>query len=81
MIASFGMGRLMRTAEGMGAQRQARIKRQSYRDREAVLSPRVRRSAMAESDEYWSYLMPGAYALVGEADQALSWLEHATPLA
>ena len=32
--------------------------------------------AMAESDEYWSYLMAGAYALVGEADQALSWLEH-----
>ena len=32
---------------------------------------------MAESDEYWSYLMAGAYALVGEADQALSWLEHA----
>ena len=31
---------------------------------------------MAESDEYWSYLMAGAYALVGEADQALSWLEH-----
>ena len=32
---------------------------------------------MAESDEYWAYLMAGAYALVGEADQALSWLEHA----
>ena len=33
--------------------------------------------AMAESDEYWSYLMAGAYALVGEVGQALSWLEHA----
>ena len=32
---------------------------------------------MAESDEYWSYLMAGAYALVGEADSALSWLDHA----
>ena len=32
---------------------------------------------MAESDEYWAYLMAGAYALVGEADQALRWLEHA----
>ena len=31
---------------------------------------------MAESDEYWSYLMAGAYALVGETDQALGWLEH-----
>ena len=32
---------------------------------------------MAESDEYWSYLMASAYALVGESDQALDWLEHA----
>ena len=32
---------------------------------------------MAESDEYWSYLMAAAYAMVGETDQALSWLEHA----
>ena len=32
---------------------------------------------MAESDEYWSYLMASAYALVGEEDQALGWLEHA----
>jgi hypothetical protein len=31
---------------------------------------------MAESDEYWSYLMAAAYALVGDADQALRWLEH-----
>jgi len=42
-----------------------------------VLSPpSAAERAMAESDEYWSYLMAGAYALVGEADQALSWLEH-----
>jgi hypothetical protein len=33
--------------------------------------------ATAESDEYWAYLMAGAYALAGEADQALDWLEHA----
>jgi hypothetical protein len=32
--------------------------------------------AMAESDEYWTYLMAAAYALVGETDQALGWLEH-----
>jgi len=32
---------------------------------------------MAESDEYWSYLMASAYALVGEEGQALGWLEHA----
>jgi eukaryotic-like serine/threonine-protein kinase len=47
-------------------------------NREAVLSPpSAAERAMAESDEYWSYLMAGAYALVGEADQALSWLDHA----
>lgn len=47
-------------------------------DRVAVLSPpSAAERAMAESDEYWAYLMAGAYALVGEADQALSWLEHA----
>jgi hypothetical protein len=47
-------------------------------DREAVLSPpSAGERAMAESDEYWSYLMAGAYALVGETDQALSWLDHA----
>jgi hypothetical protein len=33
--------------------------------------------AMAESDEYWAYLMAAAYALAGEEDQALGWLEHA----
>ena len=32
---------------------------------------------MAESDEYWSYLMAAAYAQVGEPDQALRWLDHA----
>ena len=32
--------------------------------------------AIAESDEYWSYLMASAYALVGEEDEALRWLEH-----
>ena len=47
-------------------------------DRAAVLSPpSAAERAMAESDEYWAYLMAGAYALVGEVDQALSWLEHA----
>jgi serine/threonine protein kinase/Flp pilus assembly protein TadD len=46
--------------------------------RAAVLSPpSAAERAMAESDEYWSYLMASAYALVGETDQALSWLEHA----
>ncbi len=47
-------------------------------DRAAVLSPpSATERAMAESDEYWAYLMAGAYALAGEGDQALSWLEHA----
>ncbi|MEZ0336394.1 MAG: protein kinase, partial [Gemmatimonadales bacterium] len=46
-------------------------------DRAAVLSPpSPAERAMAESDEYWAYLMAGAYALVGETDQAISWLEH-----
>jgi serine/threonine-protein kinase len=45
--------------------------------RAAVVSPpSAAERAMAESDEYWSYLMASAYALVGESDQALSWLEH-----
>jgi eukaryotic-like serine/threonine-protein kinase len=39
--------------------------------------PGAAERAMAESDEYWSYLMAAAYALVGETDPALSWLEHA----
>ncbi|HET9327530.1 MAG TPA: protein kinase [Candidatus Eisenbacteria bacterium] len=47
-------------------------------DRTAVQSsPSAAERAMAESDEYWAYLMAGAYALVGETDQAMSWLEHA----
>jgi len=55
-----------------------RLRRGLAGDREGVLSPpSAAERAMAESDEYWSYLMAGAYALVGEADQALSWLEHA----
>jgi eukaryotic-like serine/threonine-protein kinase len=45
--------------------------------RAAVLSPpSAAERAMAESDEYWSYLMAAAYALVGDAEQALSWLGH-----
>ena len=55
-----------------------RFRRGLAGDRAAVLSPpTAAERAMAESDEYWSYLMAGAYALVGEVDQALSWLEHA----
>ncbi len=55
-----------------------RFRRGLTGDRAAVLSPpSAAERAMAESDEYWSYLMAAAYALVGEADQALSWLEHA----
>ena len=47
-------------------------------DRAAVLAPPgAAERAMAESDEYWAYLMAGAFALVGETDQALGWLEHA----
>lgn len=47
-------------------------------NRAAVLSPpSPPERAMAESDEYWAYLMASGYALVGQADEALSWLEHA----
>jgi TolB-like protein/Flp pilus assembly protein TadD len=47
-------------------------------DRTAVTSPlSPAERAVAESDEYWSYLMAGAYAQVGEAEQALKWLDHA----
>jgi tetratricopeptide (TPR) repeat protein len=54
-----------------------RFRRGLAGDRAAVLSsPTAAERAMAESDEYWSYLMAAAYALVGEVDQALSWLEH-----
>jgi serine/threonine protein kinase/Flp pilus assembly protein TadD len=55
-----------------------RFRRGLTGDREAVRSPpSAAERATAESDEFWSYLMAAAYALVGEADQALSWLEHA----
>ena len=47
-------------------------------DRAAVLAPLGdAERAMAESDEYWSYLMASAYAMVGEEAEALGWLEHA----
>jgi serine/threonine protein kinase/Flp pilus assembly protein TadD len=47
-------------------------------DRSAVLAPpSAAEREMAQSDEYWAYLMAGAYALVGAVDQALAWLEHA----
>ena len=50
-----------------------RFRRGLTGDRAAVLSPpSAAERAMAESDEYWSYLMAGAYALVGEAEQALA---------
>jgi serine/threonine-protein kinase len=46
-------------------------------DRDFVLSPQSpAEREIARYDEYWAYLMAGAYALVGEAEQALSWLEH-----
>jgi serine/threonine protein kinase/Flp pilus assembly protein TadD len=54
-----------------------RFRRALGGDRAAVLSPPgAGERAVAKSDEYWAYLMAGAYALVGEADQALGWLEH-----
>jgi eukaryotic-like serine/threonine-protein kinase len=54
-----------------------RFRRGLAGDRSAVLSPPgAGEQAMAESDEYWAYLMAAAYALVGEEDQALDWLEH-----
>jgi serine/threonine-protein kinase len=55
-----------------------RFRRGLAGDRAAVLAPPgAAERAMAESDEYWAYLMAGAYALVGETDHALGWLEHA----
>jgi serine/threonine protein kinase len=54
-----------------------RFRRGLTGDRAAVLAPfGATERAMAESDEYWSYLTAASYALVGEEDQALSWLEH-----
>ena len=47
-------------------------------DRAAVLTPPgSAEREMAQSDEYWAYLMAGAYALAGEEREALDWLEHA----
>ncbi len=55
-----------------------RFRRGLAGDRVAVLAPpSAAERAMAESDEYWSYLMAGAYALVQETDEALRWLKHA----
>ena len=55
-----------------------RFRRGLAGDRAAVLSPLgAAERAMAQSDEYWAYLMAGAYALVGETGQALGWFEHA----
>ncbi len=46
-----------------------RFRRGLTGDRAAVLSPpSAAERAMAESDEYWSYLMAAAYALVGETE-------------
>ena len=53
-----------------------RFRRGLAGDRAAVLSPLgAAERAMAESDEYWSYLMAAAYALVGEDDRgaAAGW--------
>jgi Flp pilus assembly protein TadD len=47
-------------------------------DRAAVMAPLGGgERAVAESDEYWSYLMASAYALVGSEDEAMRWMEHA----
>ena len=55
-----------------------RFRRALVGQRAAVLAPPgTAERAMAESDEYWAYLMAGAYALVGETDRGLAWLEHA----
>ena len=65
-------------AEDALARLGVRFRRGLAGDRAAVLSPPGdAERAMAESDEYWAYLMAGAYALVGETDRALGWLEHA----
>ena len=55
-----------------------RVRRALTGDRAAVLSPPGdAERTMAQSDEYWAYLMAGAYSLAGDADRSLSWLEHA----
>jgi hypothetical protein len=54
-----------------------RFRRGLAGDRAGVLSPLSEpERATAESDEYWAYLMAAAYALAGEGDLALDWLEH-----
>ncbi len=56
----------------------ARLRSGLRSDRAAVLAPlEGAERAMAESDEYWSYLMASAYALVGAEDEAIGWMEHA----
>jgi eukaryotic-like serine/threonine-protein kinase len=55
----------------------ARFRRGLAGDRAAVLAPLGEAErAVAESDEYWAYLMAAAYASAGEGDRALDWLEH-----
>jgi Flp pilus assembly protein TadD len=54
-----------------------RFRRGLAGDRAGALSPLSEpERATAESDEYWAYLMAAAYALAGEGDLALDWLEH-----
>jgi hypothetical protein len=65
-------------AEDALARVAVRFRRGLAGDRAAVLAPAGdAERTMAESDEYWAYLMAGAYALVGEAEPALGWLAHA----
>jgi tetratricopeptide (TPR) repeat protein len=65
-------------AEDALARVAVRFRRGLAGDRVAVLAPAGdAERAMAESDEYWAYLMAGAYALVGEAESSLGWLAHA----
>ncbi len=46
-------------------------------DRAGVMAPLSESEREAgESDEYWAYLMAAAYAQVGQADEALHWLDH-----
>ena len=64
-------------AEDHLAQVGLRLRRGLRGDRAGVLAPLDgAERAVAESDEYWSYLTASAYALVGEDDEALRWLEH-----
>ena len=55
-----------------------RLRRALAGERAAVMRPVLdAERTMAESDEYWAYLMGASYALVGESDAALDWLGHA----